>query len=164
MLLVVVAAVLAGWRVAHAELPLGGTVGADASGISLVDADGEAHRLGEGRRTVVLVFNSRCGHCAREAPAWRAWLAEHRDLRTVAVSTDTHPDAVEFSTRHEWSTDVFTVAAPWFDTETKGFMARTPWIHVVSPTGIIEASMYGGELDTLDRIIANHPPSHEATQ
>lgn len=153
---VVVTGVFAAWRVAHAEMPRGGIVGADVTGITLEDAQGVEHALGDGRRTIVLVFNSQCGHCQREAPAWRAWLDANPDVRTVAVSTDPHSIATEFSTRYGWSTDVFTVDSPWYDGSSMSFMGRTPWIHVVSPTGVVEASMYGGELEALNTIITDH--------
>lgn len=147
-----------------AELPTPtNVVGADVSDLILVDADGDESRLRRDKRTVVLVFNSECIQCETKAPAWQDWLAKNPDTHTLAVSTEAHGIASAFASRHGWGTEVFTARTPWLDTRSRGFMARTPWIYLVSETGTIEASIYGGDLRTLSVAIPHTNTSRSRT-
>jgi len=78
------------------------SVGDDFSGILVADSGRElAALLGPGP-TLLLVFGTKCSHCATVAPTWKSWLDDgERSLRALAVSTDPIAMAESFAARHD---------------------------------------------------------------
>jgi thiol-disulfide isomerase/thioredoxin len=122
-------------------------VGDTLSGIRVLDSAGNAALLSGGEPTVVLVFNSSCGHCEAVAPLWRAWTtAFGDDFRTVAISSEPLESARAYVNLHGWTADVWTVEAGTLGSPEHGLTARTPWIFILDKNGVVLAERHGQEI------------------
>ena len=151
IVLAIVQLVAFGYRSTNAG-PVGRRVGVgdDVSGLSIVDATGAERALATGATTIVLIFHSECGYCARVAPDWRIWLDEYRsDAAVLAVSSEPITDAAAYADKHGWNVDVGSMEVGVLGGQAHALTSRTPWIFIVDGAGLVLAEGHGNLLAKL---------------
>ena len=82
--------------------------------------------------TLILVFNSRCGHCAEVAPLWADWVRDAgSDWDVLAVSSEPLDSAEAYAKQQGWPMEVAVVDASVARGPAHALTARTPWVYVV---------------------------------
>ena len=62
-----------------------------------------------GRATVLLVFNSRCGHCVEVAPLWADWIRKAgSDWDVLAVSSEPLDSTEAYAKQQGWGREIAT--------------------------------------------------------
>ena len=81
-------------------------------GIPVFRSGGPETQLLSGEPTVLLIFHSRCVHCAEVASLWKSWLqADGSAWRVLAVSSEPLDSAQTYVERQGWEVDVGVVEA-----------------------------------------------------
>ena len=100
--------------------------------------------------TVLLVFNSRCGHCAEVAPLWADWIRNAgSDWDVLAVSTEPVDSAEAYARQQGWPVEVAVVDASAARGPAHALTARTPWVIVVDRDGVILSEGHGRRIAEL---------------
>ncbi len=149
-----------GFRQAQGRQPVGGGlgVGDDVSEVLSRDESDRPVPLATGRPTLLLVFHSECGHCARVAPVWQDWLEDHRrDVRALAVSSESLESARAYVAEHHWGTEIRTVSAAQLGGAGHALTSRTPWLFVIDTAGVILAEGHGSRIVELGAILLAAP-------
>lgn len=119
-------------------------------GIVAVGAEGEEASLATGDTAVFLVFSPDCAHCRKVAPAWREWTEDSSgERRVVALSTAPRRAAQAYASQQGWQAEVWSVAVESQSGQEHALTARTPWVFVVDPHGVILAEGHGAHLAEL---------------
>lgn len=113
------------------------TAGHDLSAVSLRRANGALVGLGDGRRTLLLVFDPECAHSRGVAEDWREWLGApgHDGIRILALSGGSPSAATAYARKQRWNVEVASVAgAPRGRDGVHALTRRVPWQSVDKPT------------------------------
>lgn len=120
------------------------TDGDDVSMLSLRRVDGTVVRLGDGRRTLLLVFDPECPHTRLIAPAWAVWLSavDTDDLRILAVAPGSPGPAAAYGREMGWRAPVATLEG--LDEDSAEMVAgRVPWVIAVDEEGVVVSEGHG---------------------
>jgi len=110
--------------------------------------------------TVLLVFNSECGHCTDVASLWRDWLqAQRGDAQAVAVSREAQEVAEAFADKNGWSAPTWTVDASESGTPNHTLTTRTPWVFVLDSEGVVLAEGNGRNIIEITAILKSEQRS-----
>ena len=111
--------------------------------------DGEGVQT-QGGATVLLVFQSRCGHCAEVAPLWADWIRDvGSDWDVLALSSEPLESAEAFAKQQGWPVEVAVVDASMARGPAHALTARTPWVFVVDRGGVILSEGHGSRIAEL---------------
>lgn len=126
------------------------TVGDTLSGIPFRQLYDPRGAPSQGRATVILVFHSRCVHCAEVAPLWADWIRDvGSDWDVFAVSSEPLGSAEAYAKEQAWPVEVAVVDASQARGAAQAFTARTPWVFVVDRDGVILSEGHGGRIAEL---------------
>jgi hypothetical protein len=106
--------------------------------------------------TVVMAFRSDCVPSRNAAPAWREWLGRPHPVKAVAVTRDSLSVARRYRDSEGWAVPVLSVNGARRGTPEHLLVARTPWLFLVDPQGIVRYQGDGTSLAALDAFIARH--------
>ncbi|MYG82153.1 MAG: hypothetical protein F4187_10540 [Gemmatimonadetes bacterium] len=123
------------------------TDGDDISTLSLRRVDGTVVRLGDGRRTLLLVFDPECPHTRLVAPAWAVWLSavDTDDLRILAAAPGSPGPAEAYGREMGWRVPVATLEG--LDEDTAELVAgRVPWVIAVDEEGVVVSEGHGSKV------------------
>lgn len=123
------------------------TSGDDVSEVSFHLADGTVARLGDGRRTLLLVFDPDCPHTRRVTPAWSEWLSavDTGGLRILGIAPGPRAPADAYAREMEW--DVPVAALEGLDDDTmEMIVGRVPWVIAIDERGIVVSEDHGSRL------------------
>ena len=114
-------------------------------GLRVRHANGEEKRLGSGGDVLVLVFDPRCAHSRRAAPAWREWMREARGLEVdvVALSAAAPSLSAAHAKASGWHVPVVAVDASMPGSLERALTKRTPWVFALDATGTVLAQGHG---------------------
>lgn len=118
---------------------------------------------GEARWTLVMSFRSGCAPSRSAAPAWRAWLEREHPVSAVAVTRDSIAAARRYRDAAGWKVPVISVNGAQRGTSEHLLVARTPWLFLVDPEGIVRFQADGTSLAAVDAFIALHVPPPPAS-
>lgn len=120
--------------------------GHDLSAVSVPLSDGTVAELGDGRRSLLLIFDPDCVHSNEIAPKWSAWLsALDRDgTRVLAVSPGSFSQASGYARDQQWSVKVGTLGGTEDGASVLG--ARTPWVFALDQDGRVVEEGHGSRL------------------
>lgn len=120
--------------------------GHDLSAVSVPLSDGTVATLGDGHRSLLLVFDPDCVHSNGIAPKWSAWLStlDPDGTRIVAVSPGSLSQAIGYARDQQWTVKVGTLGG----TEGGGNVlgARTPWVFALDQDGRVVEEGHGSRL------------------
>ena len=112
--------------------------------------DGEVALLMQGGPTVLLVFHSRCVHCADVAPLWADWIRRiGSGWDVLAVSSEPLDSAQAFVKKQGWPVEVAVVDVSLARGPARALTGRTPWVFVVDRAGMILSEGHGGRISEL---------------
>jgi hypothetical protein len=133
-------------------------VGDSVAQIRVLDSTGREFSLATGEPTLLLVFDSQCGHCQTVAPVWRGWIrASGSGLSLIAVSSEPLASAQDFVAEHGWAVEVRTVEAGRLGSRGHALTGRIPWVFAVDGAGVIVAEGHGRRIAELAAaLIAPH--------
>lgn len=110
--------------------------------------------------TILLVFNSGCGHCLEVAPLWRAWTrTSTAGARMVALSSESQGVAEAFVSEHGWNAVVWTVDASQSGSPNHMLTSRAPWVFVLDHEGVILAEGHGKDIAEITAVLTFEPRS-----
>jgi hypothetical protein len=113
---------------------------------------------GDGRWTTVLAFKSTCVHCRTVAGAWREWLAREHSADILLLANEPYSSAAAFAEEHGWTRPVSVVSAATYP-EARVLVSRTPWVFLVSPTGVLVYHSHGANISALDSVMVANQSS-----
>ncbi len=126
------------------------TVGDSLSGLLFRQLRNPRGVQRQSETTLILVFSSRCGHCAEVAPLWADWI---RDVGSgwdvLAVSADPLDSAEAYAKEQGWPVEVAGVDASVARGPAHALTARTPWVFVVDRSGVILSEGHGRRIAEL---------------
>ncbi len=112
--------------------------------------------------TILLVFNSECGHCLDLAPLWKDWTqTSGTQARLVAVSSEAQEVADAFVSKHGWNAAVLTVDATVSGSPNHTLTSRTPWVFALDSEGVILAEGHGKNIAEIAAVLK---PERRPTQ
>ena len=112
------------------------TSGDDVSEVSFHLGDATVARLGDGRRTLLLVFDPDCPHTRRVAPAWSEWLSavDTGGPQILGIAPGPRAPAETYAREMEW--DVPVAALVGVDDDTmEMIVGRVPWVIAIDERG-----------------------------
>ncbi len=120
--------------------------GHDLSAVSVPLSDGTVAALGDGHRSLLLVFDPDCVHSNGIAPKWSAWLStlDPDGTRIVAVSPGSLSQAIGYARDQQWSVKVGTLGGTEGGGNALG--ARTPWVFALDQDGRVVEEGHGSRL------------------
>jgi len=125
-------------------------VGDTLSGLTVQRSSGTNVPLIWGDPTVLLVFHSRCAHCADVAPLWADWIRNiESDWDVLAVSSEPLDSAQAFAKQQGWPVEVAVVDASSTGGPAHALTGRTPWIFAIDRAGVILSEGHGGRISEL---------------
>lgn len=128
--------------------PDGGFVktGHDLSAVSVPLSDGTVAELGDGRRSLLLIFDPDCVHSNGIVPSWSAWLStlDRDGVRILAVSPGSLSQATRYARKQRWPVKVGTLRGTTSAGNVLG--ARTPWVFVLGQDGRVVEEGHGSRL------------------
>ena len=133
----------------------------DLSAIQVTDTRGLQRSLASGEPSLVLVFHSECGHCARVAPEWRDWLDQAGpSRRALALSSESMVSARAYAQEKGWDVPVVTVDAGRLGSPAHALTSRTPWVFALDRDGRVLAEGHGIRLDEIAAALStpSNPP------
>lgn len=128
------------------------TGGDDVSIVSFGLDDGTVVRLGEGRRTLLMVFDPGCPHTAQVAPLWREWLAsvDAGNVRLLAVAPGLPGPAAAYAREMGWRVQVANLEGLDDDT-IRTIAGRVPWAIAIDEEGVVVSEDHGSKLAEVAR-------------
>ncbi len=125
-------------------------VGDTLSGLTVQRSSGADVPLIQGDPTVLLVFHSRCAHCADVAPIWADWIrSSEPEWDVLAVSSEPLDSAQVYARQQGWPVEVGVVDASLARGPAQALTGRTPWIFVIDRAGVILSEGHGGRISEL---------------
>ena len=119
-------------------------------GIPVFRSDGPETPLLSGEPTVLLIFNSRCVHCAEVASLWKSWLRDDGpDWQVLAVSSEPLDSAQTYVEQQGWEVEVGVVEAGLSGGPANVLTGRAPWVFVANGAGVILAEGPGNRIAEL---------------
>ena len=119
-------------------------------------SDGPETPLLSGEPTVLLIFHSRCVHCAEAASLWKSWLqADGSAWRVLAVSSEPLDSAQTYVERQGWEVKVGVVEAGSNGGPANVLTGRAPWVFVANGAGVILAEGHGNRIAELTAGVRN---------
>ena len=120
--------------------------GHDLSAVSVPLSDGTVVELGDGRRSLLLIFDPDCVHSNGIAPSWSAWLPtlDRDGTRILAVSPGSLSQAIGYARDQQWSVKVGTLGGSEDGANVLG--ARTPWVFALDQDGRVVEEGHGSRL------------------
>ncbi|MDE2873242.1 MAG: hypothetical protein OXQ94_16310 [Gemmatimonadota bacterium] len=136
--------------------------GHDLSAVSLRRANGTLAGLGDGHRTLLLVFDPECAHSRRLADDWREWLGTTRDdgVRVFALSAGSPASTAAYAREQQWHVEVASIAGATGRDEVHFLTRRAPWVFAVGGDGRVLASGHGRKLAEVAGSPRTTPPRH----
>lgn len=142
-------------------------VGDRLEDVRVVAEDGTRRAWGpgrsEGRWTLVMSFRSGCVPSQSAAPVWRSWLDRGHPVAAVAITRDSIATARSYRDSVGWTVPVMSVNGAQRGSPEHLLVARTPWLFVVDPEGVIRFQAAGTSLAAVDAFIAQHVPGPPAS-
>ena len=122
--------------------------GHDLSAVSLRRADGTPAGLGDGRRTLLLVFDPECAHSRGVAEDWREWFGApgHDGIRVLALSAGSPSSATAYAREQQWPVEVVSIGGAMGQSSVHPLTRRAPWVLAVGGDGRVLASGHGRKL------------------
>ena len=118
--------------------------------IPVFRSDGPETQLLSGEPTVLLIFHSRCVHCAEVASLWRSWLQDYGpDWQVLAVSSEPLDSAQTYVEHQGWEVEVGVVEAGSSGGPADVLTGRAPWVFVANGAGVILAEGHGNTIAEL---------------
>lgn len=120
--------------------------GHDLSAVSVPLSDGTVAELGDGRRSLLLIFDPDCVHSNGIAPKWSTWLStlDRDGTRILAVSPGSLSQAIGYARDRQWSVKVGTLGG--IEGGGNALGARTPWVFALDQDGRVVGEGHGSRL------------------
>lgn len=129
--------------------------GHDLSAVSVPLSDGTVAELGDGRRSLLLIFDPDCVHSNGIVPSWSAWLStlDRDGVRILAVSPGSLSQATGYARKQQWSVEVGSLRGTTSAGNALG--ARTPWVFALGKDGRVVEEGHGSRfLEVAQQFVA----------